>query len=55
MDYMSLIYKNIRMEGFVVYRWLNEWMDGLHQMRDWIAEVMITRNFHKEYLSTDCN
>jgi len=41
MDYLSLIYKNLRMEGFVVYQWLNEWMDGLHQMRDWIHEGKI--------------
>jgi prostaglandin reductase 1 len=38
LDYMSLIYKQIRMEGFMVMRWKSEWFDGLNQMRDWILE-----------------
>jgi prostaglandin reductase 1 len=39
MDYFSLIYKNIRMEGFMVLRWSKEWFDGVNQIRDWIIDV----------------
>lgn len=37
-DYASLIYKNIKMEGFMVMRWAKEWLEGIHQLRDWIVE-----------------
>lgn len=30
-DYVSMIYKNIKMEGFVVYRFGRDWMKGIHQ------------------------
>ncbi|CAG7827461.1 unnamed protein product, partial [Allacma fusca] len=38
LDYQSLIYKNLRIEGFVVYSFKKDWMEGLQQMRDWIVE-----------------
>lgn len=37
-DYNSLIYKNIRMEGFMVGRWSAEWFKGITQLRDWVVE-----------------
>jgi prostaglandin reductase 1 len=37
-DYATLIYKNIKMEGFIVYRFKDEWLDGINQLRDWIIE-----------------
>jgi len=37
-DYWSLIYKNLKMEGFMVMRWQKEWLEGIHQLRDWIIE-----------------
>jgi len=40
-DYFSLIYKQIKMEGFMVLRWQKEWLDGITQMRDWIVEGKI--------------
>jgi hypothetical protein len=45
MDYGALIYKNIRMEGFMVMRWKNEWFDGINQLRDWVLEVNTKRMF----------
>jgi len=41
LDYGSLIYKQIRMEGFMVLRWQSEWFQGLEQLRDWILEGKI--------------
>jgi len=38
LDYVSIIYKNLNMEGFVVYRFQKEWFKGISQMRDWILE-----------------
>jgi prostaglandin reductase 1 len=40
-DYLTLIYKQVRMEGFIVTRWSKQWFDGLNQMRDWILEGKI--------------
>ncbi|ODM99748.1 Prostaglandin reductase 1 [Orchesella cincta] len=37
-DYVSMIYKNIRQEGFVVTRFAKDWFAGINQMRDWILE-----------------
>jgi len=39
MDYVSLVYKSIKMDGFLVSDYYKEWYTGLHQMRDWILEV----------------
>jgi len=39
MDYFTLIYKNIRMEGFMVLRWSKEWFDAVNHVRDLIIEV----------------
>ncbi|CAG7720408.1 unnamed protein product [Allacma fusca] len=36
--YMNLIYKGIKMEGFLVYQFAKEWLDGISQLRDWIIE-----------------
>jgi prostaglandin reductase 1 len=40
-DYAALIYKNIKMEGFMVLRFAKEWYDGISQLRDWIIEGKI--------------
>jgi prostaglandin reductase 1 len=40
-DYFSMIYKNLRMEGFMVMRWQKQWFEALHQLRDWIIEDKI--------------
>uniref|UniRef100_A0A182PV86 Prostaglandin reductase 1 n=1 Tax=Anopheles epiroticus TaxID=199890 RepID=A0A182PV86_9DIPT len=34
-DFVS---KQLRQEGFVVYRWLPRWMEGIGQMREWLAQ-----------------
>lgn len=39
-DYFSLIYKNIRMEGFMVMRWNKEWFQGIEKVRDYIIQVI---------------
>ncbi|XP_058128274.1 prostaglandin reductase 1-like [Anopheles ziemanni] len=34
-DFVS---KQLRQEGFVVFRWLNRWMEGITQMAEWIKQ-----------------
>lgn len=34
-------WKQLRMEGFIVNRWANRWMEGLSQMLEWIKEGKI--------------
>lgn len=34
-DYVS---KQLRQEGFVVFRWLNRWQEGIDQMHEWIKQ-----------------
>ncbi|KAF4520438.1 hypothetical protein B566_EDAN004010 [Ephemera danica] len=49
----SMIYKNLCMEGFVVYRWEDRWMEGVEQNLKWIKEgklkykETITKGFEK--------
>ncbi|KAG0710747.1 Prostaglandin reductase 1 [Chionoecetes opilio] len=33
-----LITKQLRVEGFLIYRWGNRWFEGLNQIRDWILQ-----------------
>ncbi|OXA64243.1 prostaglandin reductase 1 [Folsomia candida] len=40
-DYGTMIYKQIKMEGFMVVRWWQEWFQGVSQLRDWIIEGKI--------------
>jgi len=40
-DSGSFIYKNFKMEGFLVTRWAGEWTTGVNQLRDWIKEGKI--------------
>lgn len=35
----TFIFKQLKMEGFLVHRWLDRWMEGLSQMAKWIQEV----------------
>jgi len=37
-DYATLIYKSIRMEGFLVTNWVKEYPEGIAQMSQWIQE-----------------
>lgn len=37
----TFIFKQLKMEGFLVHRWLNRWMEGLAQMSQWIREVIV--------------
>ncbi|XP_025829394.1 prostaglandin reductase 1 [Agrilus planipennis] len=34
----ALVFKELRMEGFLVTRWMNRWMDGINQNLQWIKE-----------------
>lgn len=38
----TFVAKQLKMEGFLVQRWSNRWMEGLTQMTKWIQEVEIT-------------
>lgn len=35
---VDFIRKQLRMEGFVVYRWAERWMEGIEQMLRWLRE-----------------
>lgn len=37
----AFVFKQLKMEGFLVQRWLNRWMEGLTQMTQWIQEGKI--------------
>lgn len=37
----------LRVEGFIVNRWLNRWMEGLTQMMRWVLEVGAALLYHK--------
>lgn len=38
-DYPLFRFNQMRMEGFNVRRWANNWFDGINQIRDWVLEV----------------
>ena len=35
----AFVFKQLKMEGFLVHRWTSRWMEGLSQMAKWIQEV----------------
>lgn len=35
----AFVFKQLKMEGFLVGRWMSRWMEGLSQMTKWIQEV----------------
>ncbi|XP_063699876.1 prostaglandin reductase 1-like [Culicoides brevitarsis] len=35
------VFKQLKMEGFVVTRWSDRWMEGIHQMGEWVKEGKI--------------
>lgn len=37
-----MVFQQLQMEGFVVYRWKDRWMEGINQMKAWIQEGKIT-------------
>jgi len=40
-DAATIIGKQLRCEGFMVYRWADRWMEGLEQMKDWVLQKKI--------------
>lgn len=38
-DTSLIITKQLRIEGFLVNRWLNRWLEGLTQLKQWVQEV----------------
>jgi len=34
----SMIFNQLKMEGFIVYRWLDRWNEGITALRQWIEE-----------------
>lgn len=40
----AFVFKQLKMEGFLVGRWKSRWMEGLSQMTKWIQEVRIAQN-----------
>ncbi|ODM99750.1 Prostaglandin reductase 1 [Orchesella cincta] len=37
-DYQSMIYKQLRLEGFMVNRWFSEFPEGVGQLAEWIHQ-----------------
>ena len=37
----TMIHKELKMEGFMVYRWINRWNEGILQMAEWIKDGKI--------------
>jgi prostaglandin reductase 1 len=37
----SMVFKQLRYEGFIVSRWLERWMEGIMQMAQWMREGKI--------------
>nr|XP_045610513.1 prostaglandin reductase 1-like [Procambarus clarkii] len=37
-DASLIITKQLRIEGFMVTRWMSRWMEGLNQMKQWVLE-----------------
>ncbi len=35
----ALVFKQLKMEGFLVHRWLDRFQEGMQQMTTWIQEV----------------
>lgn len=33
--------KQLKVEGFVVYRWASRWTEGIQQMKEWIDQGKI--------------
>jgi len=34
----AIVFKQLKIEGFIVYRWLDRWLEGLTQLQKWIGE-----------------
>lgn len=41
----AFVFKQLKMEGFLVSRWTSRWMEGLSQMTKWIQEVQFLHFF----------
>lgn len=39
--HVTLIFKQLTIKGFVVYRWADRWMEGIEQILSWIKEEKI--------------
>lgn len=37
----AFVFKQLRMEGFIVTRWMSRWMEGIGQILEWIKEDKI--------------
>ena len=37
----NIIFKQIKIEGFMVTRWMDRWVEGITQMATWIAQGKI--------------
>jgi prostaglandin reductase 1 len=34
----ALVFKQLKMEGFIVHRWLDRWLEGIQQNKQWVKE-----------------
>lgn len=34
----SIIFKQLKVEGFIVHRWLDRWNEGITQLKKWIDD-----------------
>ena len=35
---LALVPKQLKMEGFVVHRWMDRWFEGIEQNKNWIKQ-----------------
>jgi len=47
LNFPAMIYKNIKLEGFMVLRFAKDWFQGINKMRDWIIEGKLKVEEHK--------
>lgn len=47
-----LVFKQIKMEGFLVHRWLDRFQEGMDQMSTWIQEVRLVLSLIVDYVNT---
>ena len=35
----TFVFKQLKMEGFLIHRWINRYQEGMDQMLEWIQQV----------------
>lgn len=46
----AMVLNELRMEGFIVMRWSDRWVEGITQNMRWIKEVSLLFYFIRDYV-----